>query len=59
MPIDKGKIAGLAQIVAWTATEDDVQGRCAFLNASLDLLDQLYNDEAEIRKELDRLLPEL
>ena len=59
MLIDKERIAGLAQIVAWTATEDDTEGRCAFLNASLDLLDQLYNDERAIREELDKLLPEL
>ena len=59
MKVDKERIAGLAQIAAWTATEDSVDGRCAFLNACLDLLDQLYNDERAIREELDRLLPEL
>ena len=59
MHIDKERIAGLAQLAAWLATEDDIQGRCAFLNACLDLLDQLYNDERAIREELDKLLPEL
>ena len=59
MRIDRERIAELARTAEWTATEDSVDGRCAFLNACLDLLDQLYNDERMIREELDRLLPEL
>ena len=59
MHIDKESIAGMAQLAAWLATEDDIQGRCAFLNACLDLLDQLSNAEQEMREELDKLLPEL
>ena len=69
MRIDIKRIGMYAERVGWLkkdalaymengeATEE--QAYIDFLNYSLDLLDELYNSEAEIRKELDRLLPEL
>lgn len=69
MRIDIKRIGMYAERVGWLAEEalEDIgngedlekQRYCDFLSYSLDLLDELYNSEAEIRKELDRLLPEL
>ena len=61
MRIDIKRIGMYAERVGWLAkeAEADEERMIDFLNSSLDLLDELYNSEAEIRKELDRLLPEL
>ena len=61
MRIDIKRIGMYAEQVGWLAreAERDEERMIDFLNNSLDLLDELYNSEAEMRKELDRLLPEL
>ena len=61
MRIDIKRIGMYAEQVGWLAkeAESDEERMIEFLNNSLDLLDELYNSEAEMRKELDRLLPEL
>ena len=69
MRIDIKRIGMYSERVGWLAkealsdlengTEEENQAYMDFLSYSLDLLDELYNSEAEIRKELDRLLPEL
>ena len=61
MPIDIRRIGMYAEQVGWLAkeAESDEERMIDFLNESLDLLEELVNSEAEIRKELDRLLPEL
>lgn len=61
MRIDIKRIGMYAERVGWLAkeAEGDEERMIDFLNDCLDLLDELYNSETEIRKELDRLLPEL
>ena len=61
MRIDIKRIGMYAERVGWLAKEanESEERMIDFLNDCLDLLDELYNSEAEIRRELDRLLPEL
>lgn len=61
MRIDIRRIGMYAERVGWLAkeAEGDKERMVDFLNDCLDLLDQLYNDEHEIRELLDKLLPEL
>ena len=61
MRIDIKRIGELAERVGWLSKDADESDQMMtdFLNECLDLLDQLYNDEHEMRQELDRLLPEL